>query len=95
MADEKIYLNGHLDVPEDRRDTVASALLRHIELTRAEPGCFAFDVVLSDEIPGRYLVSEVFTDQEAFDAHQSRMKNSNWFTVTQGIPRDYTTRKGE
>ncbi|MEJ8309752.1 antibiotic biosynthesis monooxygenase family protein [Agrobacterium larrymoorei] len=70
-------------------------LYRNVKLTRAEPGYLAFDVVLSDDIPGRYLVSEVFTDQEAFDAHQSRMKNSNWFTVTQGIPRDYTIRKGE
>ena len=95
MADVKIYLTGYLDVPEDRRDAVAEALPDHIELTRAEPGCLSFDVVLSDDIEGRYLVAEIFTDQAAFDAHQARMKSSYWFAVTQGIPRDYTIRKGE
>lgn len=95
MSKENIYLTGYLDVPEDRRDAVANALPRHIELTRAEPGCLSFEVVLSNDIPGRYLVSEAFTDQEAFDTHQNRMKSSEWFSVTQGIHRDYTIRKGE
>ncbi|WHA40605.1 putative quinol monooxygenase [Agrobacterium larrymoorei] len=95
MAEQKIYLNGHIDVPEDRRAAVAEALPTHIELTRAEPGCLSFDVIADKENEGRYLVSEVFSDQASFDAHQQRMKNSHWFTVTQGIPRDYTILKGE
>ncbi|MDQ1197833.1 antibiotic biosynthesis monooxygenase family protein [Agrobacterium sp. SORGH_AS 787] len=52
MAEAKIYLSGYLDVPEDRREAVADALPHHIELTRAEPGCLSFEVVLSDDIPG-------------------------------------------
>jgi len=95
MAEGKIYLSGYLDVPENRREAVADALPHHIELTRAEPGCLSFEVVLSDDIPGRYLVSEVFTNEEAFDAHQGRMKSSHWFAVTQGIPRNYNIQKGE
>lgn len=95
MPDDKIYLNGHIDVPADRRDAVAQALPHHIALTRAEPGCLSFDVTPSEDIAGRYLVSEVFSDQASFDAHQQRTKSSSWFTVTQGIPRDYTIRKGD
>ena len=95
MADVKIYLTGYLDVPEDRREAVAEALPDHIELTRAEPGCISFDVVLSGDIEGRYLVAEIFTDQAEFDAHQTRMKSSHWFAVTQSIPRDYTIHRGK
>lgn len=95
MAGQKIYLNGHIDVPQDRLDAVAKALPAHIELTRTEPGCLSFEVVPCKDIAGRYLVSEIFTDQAAFDAHQQRMKTSHWFTVTQGIPRDYTIRRGD
>jgi quinol monooxygenase YgiN len=46
-------------------------------------------------VPGRFLVSEVFSDRAAFDAHQERTRNSDWFAVTAGIPRDYTIRSGD
>ncbi|NTE85625.1 putative quinol monooxygenase [Agrobacterium rubi] len=95
MSDERIYLQGHIDVPPDRRQAVADALPLHIELTLAEPGCMAFEVLPSPDVDGRYLVSEIFSDQAAFDAHQQRIKSSEWFVVTQGIPRDYRIRKGE
>ena len=95
MSDEKIYLQGHIDVPVERRKAVAEALPQHIKLTLAEQGCMFFEVVPSQDIEGRYLVSEIFSDQAAFDAHQQRIKSSHWFTVTQGIPRDYSIRKGE
>ncbi|WP_170477755.1 putative quinol monooxygenase [Ruegeria arenilitoris] len=91
----KVYLQGFLDVPEDKLQQVRSALPRHIELTRAEPGCISFEVVEDTVQPGRFNVSEVFENQEAFDAHQSRTKASDWFTVTQGVPRDYTVKVEE
>lgn len=95
MPSDKVYLQGHIDVPPDRLQAVAEALPLHIELTLAEPGCLSFEVVPSNDVAGRYLVSEIFSDQAAFDAHQQRTKSSEWFVVTQGIPRDYTIRKGE
>ena len=89
-----VYLEGHLDVPPNRLKAVRAALPQHIALTRAEPGCLVFDVVESDTQPGRFLVSEVFSCDEAFEAHQARTRTSPWANVTDGIPRDYQmTRK--
>jgi len=94
-ADQKVYLNGHIDVPADRIEAVERALPAHISLTRAEAGCISFQVVPSETVKGRFMVSEVFVDQAAFDAHQTRTKSSDWFKVTEGIPREYSVRVGD
>lgn len=93
--DNKVFLKGHIDVPDDRLDAVTTALPVHIALTRAEPGCISFEVLPSDTVPGRFKVTEVFVDQPAFDFHQERARNSDWFTITQGIPRDYGITVGD
>ncbi|WP_095589766.1 putative quinol monooxygenase [Actibacterium ureilyticum] len=90
MTGPRIRLTGHIDVPADRRAAVMAALPDHIRLTRAEPGCLAFDVTPDPSVPGRLLVSELFTDQTAFDAHQARAGASDWAQVTAGIPRHYS-----
>ncbi|MCF1482305.1 MULTISPECIES: putative quinol monooxygenase [Rhizobium/Agrobacterium group] len=91
----KVFLDGYIDVPEDRLVAVEAALPPHIELTRAEPGCISFNVTPCPDVAGRFLVSEVFADQAAFDAHQQRTRASHWFKVTKGIGRDYQIRKEE
>ena len=95
MQTKRVYLDGHIDVPADRLEAVKAALPQHIALTRAEVGCLKFEVVPSETVAGRLLVSEVFTDQAAFDVHQARTKASEWFQVTAGIPRDYSIRVEE
>ena len=72
----------------DEAATVARELPRHIELTRAEPGCVQFDVERTDD-PLVWSVSERFADREAFDAHQERVRASAWGLATVGIERDY------
>lgn len=85
-----VVLQGYISVSSDRIEAVKAALPEHIALTRAEAGCITFEVVQSETIQGRFIVSEVFVDQASFDVHQVRAKNSSWFKVTQGIPREYT-----
>lgn len=86
----KIQLNGYILVPEDRMDAVRAGLVDHIRLTHAEPGCISFEVIEDPEIPGRFNVAELFTDQTSFDAHQTRTKASVWAEITAGIPREYS-----
>ena len=86
----RVFLNGYIDVPEDRLEAVRTALPEHIALTRQEDGCLSFEVAPDDTVPGRFMVSESFASQAAFDAHQTRTRNSKWFEITQGIPREYT-----
>lgn len=91
----RVYLDGFLNVPADRLDAVRAALPQHIALTRSEKGCVSFEVTEDVNRPGRFNVSEIFEDQVAFDAHQSRTKGSDWFAVTEGIPREYSVTIGD
>lgn len=84
-----VRLRGHLSVPPARRDAVRAALPEHIRLSRAEPGCLHFDVHESTTSPGRFDVTEEFTDAHAFHTHQTRTRASDWARITAGIPRDY------
>ncbi|WP_170330671.1 putative quinol monooxygenase [Ruegeria arenilitoris] len=91
----KVFLTGFLDVPRDRLEQVRAALPNHISLTRAEKGCISFEVVEDAAHTGRFNVSEIFESQEAFEEHQNRTKASDWFKVTEGIPREYSITSGD
>ena len=90
MPKGTVTLTGYIDVPPDRMDDIQAALPAHISLTRAEPGCLSFDVSPCPEVKGRFLVSEAFVDQQAFDAHQIRARASDWAKVSDGIAREYS-----
>ena len=87
-----VVLTGHIDVPADRLEQIRAALPDHIRLTRAEPGCIAFELRESAEIPGRFEVRERFADAAAFRAHQARMQASDWGRISAGLARHYTIR---
>lgn len=87
-----IELTGRLlcaDAAEAER--VRQALPAHVALTRAEPGCLSFEV--EPDGPFTWRVAELFTDSAAFEAHQKRMRESDWGRATEGIKRDYEIRK--
>lgn len=84
-------LEGHIDVPADRIAQVSEALKDHIRLTREEEGCIFFNVDACAEVEGRFLVSEAFVDEAAFNAHQERAGASPWAEASAGVPRDYKT----
>jgi quinol monooxygenase YgiN len=90
MPKGTVTLTGHIDVPAVRMEDIQAALRVHIALTRAEPGCLSFEVTPCPDVEGRFLVSEAFVDQQAFDAHQARTKASEWAKASEGIPRDYS-----
>jgi quinol monooxygenase YgiN len=83
----EIRLTGTMTCPPERADAVRTALPEHIRLTRAEPGCLAFEV--TETAPGVLSVAERFTDRTTFEAHQRRTTASVWARVTAGCPRDY------
>ena len=84
-------LEGHIDVPVDRLEAVSIALQEHIRLTREEPCCLFFNVDPCPEVKARFLVSEAFVDEAAFQAHQDRAKGSEWARVADGIERNFRT----
>jgi quinol monooxygenase YgiN len=73
---------------------VAQFLPDHIVLTRAEPGCLAFNVAQSED-PLVWTVEELFADQAAFEAHQVRTGASEWARQTAAIRRDYQVTRAD
>ena len=84
-----VTLTGYIIVPENELEAVKSELPVHIALTRDEPGCISFDVVQSDSNPCRFDVAENFESRSAFEAHQTRVKDSHWGKVTVNVERHY------
>ena len=74
---------------EDEADCVVDNLPAHIALTRAESGCLLFTVDRTSD-PMIWEVTERFTDETAFKAHQARVQASDWGRATAGIERRYS-----
>ncbi len=81
-------------MPAADRETVRALLPAHIRLTLAEAGCLSFDVRPDPDHAGRFLVNEHFRDRAAFDAHQKRVKSSDWGRATAHLERRYTVTEG-
>lgn len=87
----KITLSGYILVPKHELQTIRDALVEHVALTRAEPGCLVFNVTESNEVEGRFDVYEEFLDSDAFHQHQSRVKASQWGELSNNVLRHYAT----
>jgi quinol monooxygenase YgiN len=91
----KIILQGTIIVSDEQLAIVKEALILHKTLTLQESGCITFEVTQDRDDRNKYNVYEEFTDQQAFDAHQLRVKNSHWGKVTVNLPRNYRISNGE
>lgn len=85
----KIILQGHILVLDSELDMVGQALEIHKKLTLQETGCLVFEVTQALDNVNKFHVYEEFINQQAFDAHQCRVKNSNWGEVTINVERHY------
>lgn len=85
----QVILKGCILVPEEYLPRVKAALLKHVQFSRAEPGCICFSVT---EHPGnslRFDVYEEFVDKAAFEQHQQRVQASPWGAISQNVVRHY------
>ncbi|WP_245781102.1 putative quinol monooxygenase [Celeribacter neptunius] len=85
----KILLTGTMTCAQDEIESVVSLLPMHIRQSRAEPGCLQFELWQDELKPTEFHITEVFRDERAFEAHQDRTRNSDWFRVTGHMMRDY------
>ncbi|KQM23419.1 MULTISPECIES: putative quinol monooxygenase [unclassified Frigoribacterium] len=86
----EVHLSGHLICgTEEEARIVSFHLPTHVELTRAEVGCLAFDVTPTID-PLVWVVAERFEDQHVFELHQQRVAGSDWGRATVGITRRYS-----
>jgi len=85
----KIILKGYIEVPDSDLDTIKEALSLHTELTQQEEGCLVFQVEQDKANRNVFSVYEEFIDRESFEAHQNRIKSSNWGKVSKNVLRHY------
>lgn len=85
----EVILQGYILVPAEDLKLVLLELPRHIELTRQEAGCIVFQVERDPEDHHRFNVYEKFSNQQAFEAHQARVKQSHWGMITKNVERHY------
>ena len=84
-----IRLSGRLVcMTEEERAAVLLHRPGHEAATRTEPGCLSFAIDDTDD-PMIFDVAESFRDRAAFNAHQSRTRDSVWFAATRHILRDF------
>ena len=87
---DAVILTGYLDnIKRDVAYYLKDPTWAHIDLSRAEPGCLRFDISSCLSKRGRWQIVEIFEDAEAYEAHQSRTRASEWFKLTAGIERHY------
>ncbi|RCW88705.1 GNAT family N-acetyltransferase [Paracoccus lutimaris] len=61
-------------------------LPEHAELSRAEPGNLRFDLAQTDN-PLIFALNELYADDEAFQAHRTRLRGARWGAESKGIGR--------
>ena len=71
-----VVLTGYIKVSRSERRVSQQHLAQHIQNTRQEAGCLAFEVNQSAEDDCVFTVFECFKDQAAFESHQARVKVS-------------------
>lgn len=85
----KLVLKGYILVPEADLVAVSKELPNHIELTRNEAGCLAFEVTRDRDNANRFNVYEEFSGKDAFAFHQDRVRDSKWGEITANVARHY------
>lgn len=69
MSDGQIVLYAEFTALPDTADEVDALIQEYAAVVRAEPGNQAFDVYRRVEDPDRFVVFEIYRDQEAFEEH--------------------------
>lgn len=85
----KIILQGYIEIPAIDIELVRNELSMHVELSRQEAGCLIFDLEEDSKNAYRFNVYEEFASQDAFDAHQERVRGSRWGSITKNAVRNY------
>jgi len=85
-----VVLTGYIKVSRSECRVIQQHLAQHIQNTRQEAGCLAFEVNQSAEDDCVFTVFECFKDQAAFESHQARVKVSLWGEVSRNAERVYS-----
>ena len=93
LAQPLLHLSGQLRCADIGQLMRALDLLpEHAELSRAEPGNLRFDLAQTDD-PLVFDLNELYADNDAFQAHRTRLHGARWGAESHGIARDFERRE--
>ena len=88
MADKRKVLIAELTAREGCESEVSSVLTDYAVHVRAEPGNETFECYQTEDAPQRYVVYEIYSDEDAFQAHlaapMNKEINQRLSTITEG-----------
>ena len=64
-----VIVGGTFEFDADRRDLFLASRSEMMRVSRAEPGCLEYTFAADPLDPGRVVLFERWTDQDALDAH--------------------------
>ena len=76
---------GEFRLPLTSRDAARAAMAQVIALSRAEPGCLAYDYAEDVLEPGLFRVSERWTSRDALDVHFATPHMARWKTEREAL----------
>jgi quinol monooxygenase YgiN len=75
-----------MDVQPGRRAEFLAGMAANAEASvRDEPGCLRFDVCAVAADPDRFLLYELYTDADAFEAHKASPHFAQWRQVAERV----------
>ena len=64
-----VIVGGTFEFDPDKRDLFLASRIEMMRVSRAEPGCIEYTFAADPLDPGRVVLFERWTDQDALDAH--------------------------
>ncbi|MGI9324620.1 MAG: putative quinol monooxygenase [Pseudomonadales bacterium] len=86
---KKVVLEVHIEVPKEDLAALLVELPNHLSVTKNEAGCLEFQVKQRVSRPCVFDVYEEFENKDAFDLHQSRVRESKWGEINLRATRHY------
>jgi quinol monooxygenase YgiN len=65
----RLHVIAHIHATPQHLDTVREVLTGYVEPTRAEAGCFVYDLLQNHEDPSHFTFVEEWADAAALEAH--------------------------
>jgi autoinducer 2-degrading protein len=93
MPNSLLIVHVQVRVKPEHIDSFVEATLRNAEASRKEPGVARFDVVQDREDPTRFLLVEVYRDEQAPAAHKQTAHYEAWRVAVEPLLAEPRTRR--
>ena len=81
---------ANITANSDKIELVKAALLKLIEITRAEEGCLQYDLHQDNENPAHFTFYENWVSRELWQTHMSNQHLADYMTATEGAVAAFT-----